>query len=214
MQRKDIAALISAGVTRAEAAAALGVSVKTLNAKLKQLGMFFPRAKRKTSARVEADVNKVAEFIIEHGGTIIDAATALNIQTSLPTLRKHLKAKGVDLSPFKHANRRFGSWKVLPSPTNCDATDDTLLCQCQSCGSVKKVSRHSLSNNRSKACMKCASALRQPRAVVSSNGLVDFKSIREFVAAFDLEHRYQSVRLKLNQGKSIAVNGCEYTLQK
>lgn len=212
INKSDIAAAISLGKTKADTARDLGVSVKTLNQRIKKLGMFFPRAKRRASSRVADDVSAVTEFVIEHGGSIEKAREQLNITTSTTTIRKHLKKRGIDLKPFRHTGRTFGSWKVLPSPFN-SAGGDTFLCECQICGTVKEVLRHSLANKRSRSCMKCASHLRKASNVVDTLGQSDFNSISAFVRAFDLVEHYQSIRLKLKQGKTVSVGGREFVLE-
>jgi len=201
----QIASKIAAGVSKSDAAQSFGVCTKTFDTHVKQLGLHYPKSKRRYSKRVEADVDALVSFIIQNGGSIPAAARFLDLKTTVTTLRKKVKERGIDLKPYRLAHRKYGAWTVLSDPSNM-SNGITVKCRCGSCGVIADVSLHNLHNQRSSSCKKCAALTKQAVEVKSKDGTEVFPSIAAFTRAHGLHEQYQSIRLGLTKGKSYTVN--------
>ncbi len=201
----QIANKIAAGVSKSDAAKSFGVCTKTFDTYVKQLGLHYPKAKRRYSKRVEADVDALVSFIIQNGGSIPAAARFLDLKTTVTTLRKKVKERGIDLKPYRLAHRKYGAWTVLSDPSNM-SDGVNVKCRCGSCGVIANVSLHNLHNKRSSSCKKCAALTKQAVEVKSKDGTEVFPSIAAFTRALGIHKQYQSARIALTKGQDYLVD--------
>ena len=210
--KEAVASCIREQLTKANAADRCGVSVKSFTKGLQNLGMIYPVNNSRTHQKTQADADAVIEHIITHGGTISAAVRELEVSTTVTTIRKHIKTRGIDLAPYRHAYKKFGEWQVLPTQDS-QVSKTQLLCKCKSCGTEKSVSRHNLVMQRSQRCMKCAAKARGPSTVISLDSELEFESIAALLRHFDIAQGYQITRLKLNRGEGVIIDGQMFKLK-
>jgi hypothetical protein len=211
--KETVASCVRERLNKSDAAERCGVSVKRFTKDLADLGMAYPATSTRTNSKTKADVDAVIDYIIGNGGSVSAAVRILEISTTITTIRKHIKRLAIDLTPYRHAYKEYGSWKVLPEYSLPEKTTK-LLCECRTCGVRKHVSRHNLALNRSQGCMSFAANKRYASAVISIDGELEFESVAALLRHFRIDQGYQMTRLKLNKGELVTIGSQQFKLKE
>lgn len=152
----------------------------------------------------------IVQHIKQHGGTPTATARELDIKFT-PAVRASLNEIEPNIARWRHAFKRFGSWLTLPTDAAPSRNEQQIDCVCTNCGAHKSVALLNLISGRSIACKQCAMRNRHKLMVTDGDAEVH-RSIRAFASAIGKPEKYQTLRHNLIAGKSVEVDGKEYSL--
>lgn len=200
-----------------------GLTQKTIASKLKLSQPYICQLVRKyrlnekanTSYRKRMDraCNRVIDYVITHGGSVQSAIKALKVNVHSQTVWKRAKEQSVDLTAYRYASQRFGSWEILPGrPASIYKADFLVNALCHGCGTKHCVSLVNLKSGASTQCSSCAKRGVKFRQVRRESTGEIYRSIRSFVKAVGIDKQYQSIRKSIVKVGSIVIAGEQYCL--